>query len=274
MSLLTPAQHSVKYYSSADAGAPQISNADFAIKNIIKACLVTGYGTKAGAGWTALFENTNKIVLRRPLGAGSPVDVKIINGFGLHQIVGQDNPTSIDDNSALSSVYFIAKDSLYGAEWHMIVSDFGFIFCYQMGSGSSAYPRNNILYIGSMMPLKDTPAPMLMLKSAAAKQDGNATSPAHSLLDSGVSFVDMRSGVNISSKGYLSTTLDSLSDFVQKPLIGTFFTPFYISLGAGSGDRIPEIVTIKGRSMLKWPNVMEAISAARLLFIPLDYWEL
>lgn len=67
MSLLTPIKMPVKMYKSTDAGAPTIAGAG-SMMNIFKACLVTGYGTKDGAGWTMPFENTTTKVFRPEVG--------------------------------------------------------------------------------------------------------------------------------------------------------------------------------------------------------------
>lgn len=53
----------VTIYRSTDAGAPALpanvayNSAKFYM-DVIKACLVTGYGSKAGAGWTIDYEDT------------------------------------------------------------------------------------------------------------------------------------------------------------------------------------------------------------------------
>lgn len=55
MSFLNPVSEPVLMFSSTDANAPQIKIAARAkgdVKTVLKACLVTGYGTKQGAGWT------------------------------------------------------------------------------------------------------------------------------------------------------------------------------------------------------------------------------
>lgn len=59
MSFLNPVNEPVLRFSSTDAGAPQINyNARVAgdIKTVLKACLVTGYGDKASAGWSIVNE--------------------------------------------------------------------------------------------------------------------------------------------------------------------------------------------------------------------------
>lgn len=55
MSFLNPVNEPVLRFSSIDAGAPQINyNARVAgdVKAVLKACLVTGYGATASAGWS------------------------------------------------------------------------------------------------------------------------------------------------------------------------------------------------------------------------------
>ena len=57
MSLLTPERLRVKVYRWDDAGAPALDKTAGCMMAIFKACLVTGYGEKEGAGWTMPFED-------------------------------------------------------------------------------------------------------------------------------------------------------------------------------------------------------------------------
>ena len=54
----------VTLYTSEDANAPRLTHAAGSLKTVLKACLVTGYGSKPAAGWQAAFEENNKIALR------------------------------------------------------------------------------------------------------------------------------------------------------------------------------------------------------------------
>lgn len=57
MSFLNPVNEPVLRFKSTDAGAPQINyNSRVAgdVKAVLKACLVTGYGSKASAGWSVV----------------------------------------------------------------------------------------------------------------------------------------------------------------------------------------------------------------------------
>lgn len=64
----------VTVYRWDDAGAPQIANGlPSEIINVLKKCLVEGYGSKAGLGWTKPFEDaaTFKVVFRNSTTDGS-----------------------------------------------------------------------------------------------------------------------------------------------------------------------------------------------------------
>ncbi len=58
MSLLTPERVPVTVYKWNDLGAPQLDKSPGCMMTIFKACLITGYETKEGAGWTMPFEGT------------------------------------------------------------------------------------------------------------------------------------------------------------------------------------------------------------------------
>lgn len=74
MSFANPVNEPVKRFKSTDASAPQINyNARTAgdVKAVLKACLVTGYGAKASAGWTAINETATVIEFVSPSAAMS-----------------------------------------------------------------------------------------------------------------------------------------------------------------------------------------------------------
>lgn len=59
-------------YSSADSGAPSLAgDSSSRLDVLLHACLVTGYGSKAAAGWTRPFSATGKAVFRNALAAGA-----------------------------------------------------------------------------------------------------------------------------------------------------------------------------------------------------------
>lgn len=58
----------VTVYTSADASAPVLANANGSLIAVMKACLVDGYGAKAAAGWTRPYSGTNLAAFQQ--GAG------------------------------------------------------------------------------------------------------------------------------------------------------------------------------------------------------------
>lgn len=290
MSLRNLVKYPVKYYSWQDDQAPQLSDADGVIKTILKACLVTGYGSKQGAGWTALFEDVYRIVLRRPLRTGNPPDIKIengvINGATSHRIVAQDNPASLDDSNELSAVNLLARDAKCGREWHCIVTDFAIILCYQMGENGSTGDRNSILIIGGAKKLLDSDNEYFFVTnySAVAKTGlssvwlssllyNNATQYTHGLYD-------MRRKINFTSKLYLDIAVAEKyfgNDYLAQKIIVDKVAelPLFCSLPTQYDNLTTAQVTIGGRPMLRYVNKNVQVSyGPRALYIPLDYWEL
>lgn len=58
----------VRVYRSTDASAPVLSGTAGSLTALLYACLVTGYGALAGAGWAREFTATNKAVFRAAAG--------------------------------------------------------------------------------------------------------------------------------------------------------------------------------------------------------------
>ena len=58
----------VRYYLSTDPGAPTLNGTAGSEITVLKACLVTGYGTQIAAGWAEEFSAANKSVFRAAVG--------------------------------------------------------------------------------------------------------------------------------------------------------------------------------------------------------------
>lgn len=285
MSLKQPARYPVKYYSHLDAEAPLLADANGVIKTILKACLVTGYGTKESAGWTALFEDDFRIVLRRPLRTGNPPDIKIengvIGGVSKHRIVSQDDPTGLDDATELAVVNLLARDSERGSNWHLIVSDFGFVLCYGMGAQYRAYKRGQILYIGSFKKMIDSDLDFFGVSAGAGiALSGVADSALRGFLDSTTLIRNMRTNQQSNAKSFLNLTVAETyynSDYLAQQVIcdNRYILPFYCSLSSSYDNTADIVASIDGRSMLRFVNVLISDTyTPRAFYIPLDYWEL
>lgn len=86
-------------YRSTDPGAPVLSTAatDAAI-TVLRACLVTGYGSKSPAGWAEPFSATNKAVFRASVGGtGAFFRVQALGGARLpFSLTGYSSMTGVD----------------------------------------------------------------------------------------------------------------------------------------------------------------------------------
>lgn len=289
MSLRNPVKYPVKYYSWQDAQAPQLTDADGVIKTILKACLVTGYGSKAGAGWTSLFEDAYRIVLRRPLRTGNPPDIKIENGtFAVngsnvtrHRIVAQDNPTGLDDTTELSAVNLLARDSKKGSEWHCIVTDFAFLLCYQMGENGMTGDRNNLLFIGGCKKLLDSDAEYFITTSQQViTTNGTSGAWMYGILHQGYApFYELRRKTSYTQKLFLDINVAEKyfnNDYLaQKIIIDKLIElPFFAAIPSQYDNLTTSQITINNRPMLRYVNKPVQNYSPRALYIPLDYWEL
>lgn len=290
MSLRNPVKYPVKYYSWQDAQAPQLSNADGVIKTILKACLVTGYGSKQGAGWTALFEDAYRIVLRRPLRTGNPPDIKIENGTITgatirHRIVAQDNPASLDDATELSAINLLARDNMMGNQWHCIATDFAFLLCYQVGLNGNSADKNNFLFIGGLKKLLDSNNEYFVVNAYDGPGvNGISTKSLYSFLNNSsypiyTWIYDFRRDQQYTSKHYLSNNVPEKyynnDYFAQRIVInGLAELPFYCAYPSQYEDKTTRQISINSRPMLRYVNIANNTSDARAFYIPLDYWEL
>lgn len=278
MSLITPIRYPVKYYSWQDDNAPQLTDADGVIKTILKACLITGYGSKEGAGWTLLEEDGDMMVIRRPLRIGNPPDIRIengqVNGKTSHQMVFLQNntPTYIGLN---------ARDNRCGKEWHLVVSDFAFIFCYQL-LHSSQY-KNYAIYVGSMMGIDPTASSgFLVYRDEQFNISGtpqNYTSCRPMAINYST-FLDVADNQSFNQKfcinNFPSAETVSGHYFAQNVIIGhQYVAPYLYSMCTyhdSYGMNTSQVI-IQRRPMLRYVNRLWALPS-NIMYIPLDYWEL
>ncbi|MGF6148966.1 Uncharacterised protein [Kingella potus] len=137
----------VTLYTSEDPSAPKLANAAGAFKTILKACLLTGYGAKAAAGWEAAFEGNNKIALR-PADPKSPRGlIRIDNGTaGIAYIQAYTAMSGIDSGEAVfnqTQNLHLTDYSYQTRKWWLIACPRGFAFFAEGRGGGCRY-----LYFG------------------------------------------------------------------------------------------------------------------------------
>lgn len=286
MSLRNPEKFPVKFYSWRDDDAPQLTNADGAIKTILKACLVTGYRSKTGAGWEMPFEDTYRMVLRRPLRTGNPPDLKIengvINGAVSHRVVAQDNPTGLDDDNELLAVNLLARDPNHGNEWYLIATDFAFVLCYQMGPNNYRTDKGNLIFFGSIPKLFESEADnfLLSVTSNLTNKTGTLSNVVYSFLSTYFNLFDVRTKTNYNNAKKIITltmTETETGDYYAQPILIDKLgqMPFFASVSSNFDDTNTKEVVIANRPMLRYVSKIHNTSQEqRALYIPLDYWEL
>lgn len=133
MSFLNPINEPVLRFSSTDAGAPQINyNARVAgdVKAVLKACLVAGYGTKAGAGWTVVNEVAHVAEFVSPSAAMSDYmlgidDTSATDTTWYYQYQNvRENPQG---NTTRKNINIYQMDPAKSA-WQLLVTDQGVLF--------------------------------------------------------------------------------------------------------------------------------------------------
>lgn len=133
MSFLNPVIEPVLRFSSTDAGAPQINyNVRVAgdVKAVLKACLVTGYGTKAGAGWSLASEVTHVAEFASPSPAMSDYricvdDTSTTSTTWYYRY--QNNISYPPRNVPQKSMSYVNKTSAENG-WELIVTNRGMYF--------------------------------------------------------------------------------------------------------------------------------------------------
>ncbi|BFN00352.1 hypothetical protein MOXK02_19100 [Moraxella sp. K02] len=133
MSFLNPISEPVLMYSSTDDQAPKINYAARAagdIKTVLKACLVTGYGTKQGAGWSIQNETDFAAEFISPSVAMSDysfgvTDTSTAQTTWYYNFKGV-KTTPAKNNPAKSFYYINASHADNG--WRMLITQRGFLF--------------------------------------------------------------------------------------------------------------------------------------------------
>lgn len=130
----------VRFYSSNDAGAPELSGQAGSLTALLQACLVDGYGDKEPAGWTMPFSVANKAAFKMPVIVAPHylrVDDDAPSGEPRNASVsGFEDMSGIDDGSApfpsdsQPSLYWRKSTTADTAarSWFMFVSERGLYF--------------------------------------------------------------------------------------------------------------------------------------------------
>lgn len=129
----------VRLYSSADAGAPQLSGASGDLVAVLDACLVNGYGSKPGAGWTKDYASiTLRAAYRQGAGGRGHYFYLDDSGGVAARCCGYESMSSIDagtgmfPNGQVGLLYMHKHDGAAGTRgWLLLANEATFHFITQ-----------------------------------------------------------------------------------------------------------------------------------------------
>jgi len=134
----------VKLYNWDDTGAPQLgSTNDGSLINILRACLVDGYGTRTSAGWSMPFSDLpNNKAAFKPVVDDFHIQVDDNYDYRWAKVKGFSSMSALDvgssefpipsrDLPSLTNFFSVSKrynTAFDSTKWHMIVDDTFFYF--------------------------------------------------------------------------------------------------------------------------------------------------
>ena len=168
----------VTLYLSSDDQAPVLTNANLGV--ILKACLVTGYGAKHGAGWTMPYEdaasNTRVFAPKHAGELDSCLRIKD-NGGGESTVQAYREMTGID---AGEKILELASPCEYGrrnltGRWAVIASARSVIIWVESGYNTGGH-TGQMLYYGDTGSAHDGSRCLLLAHSGGSYRDGSTSS--------------------------------------------------------------------------------------------------
>lgn len=155
MSLLTPERVPVKVYRWDDDGAPALDKTAGCMMTIFKACLVTGYGTKEGAGWTMPWEDpaAGVKVLRPDFGPHTDFYLRLSADTG-QKLTPQVYLNMTDANTGAlklqcDSNFSYAQNNSTG-KWLLIATPRSFWFFSEQGYSTPADKLGSYIFCGDI----------------------------------------------------------------------------------------------------------------------------
>lgn len=299
MSFLNPVSEPVLRFSSTDADAPQINyNARVAgdVKTVLKACLVTGYGAVASAGWSIVNEVNHIAEFVSPSAAMSDYrlgidDTSTSSTTWYYQY--QNLRTNPSLNAPTRTLRFIDAVNVNNG-WRLFVTDRGILFVElvyfttvsklsaritylgQVKSGLSSVSGKNIMFFNLGHDASIT-YPRDFYNSSSAihmNLDGYTsvyTSAATARASLNAGYVLDVSNIDLVSEIYLSNNNGDILIGFLPPLLGNIVNKTSDLYGANE-------VVLDGRNYLRVCAAWAASASAtalpysRTFLIPLDYW--
>ena len=302
MSFLNPVNEPVLRFKSTDAGAPQINyNSRTAgdVKAVLKACLVTGYGAVAGAGWSIVNEVDHVCEFVSPSVAMSDyrlgIDDSLADKTAFYYMYqdARTNPTgSHFQNTLARNLSNIDKTSNFNT-WQLLTTDRGFLLIESLLYTKTQKVYARVTYFGQLKGVSNQGGQNIsfMVVGGTSYQEphvafSNDSKPYRHFLLGGVSSINLTSAVSLafSETGGINypsgiCIRSNIYLFSGKQLLGAHPALLMTMPSEFSAITGLEDTTVSGRNLLDIPialltdYVSHINNSVRVISVFTDYWE-
>lgn len=166
-------------YLHSDPDAPVLTKQNLSL--ILKACLVSGYGSKAGAGWTMPYEDAaaGKRVFRPTIYGELDNYLRIADGNAQAVVQSYETMSDVDNGEKvveLAQPYMYGK-SKFSGRWALVATERSFIMWTDGRYDSAAESGGTILFYGDSGQSDDGSKCCVLAHSGGAYNDGSFASP-------------------------------------------------------------------------------------------------
>nr|DAV07523.1 MAG TPA: hypothetical protein [Caudoviricetes sp.] len=168
----------VTLYRSTDDDAPALTKSNLSL--ILKACLVTGYGSKPGAGWTMPYEDAaaSKRVFAPAKSGELDSYLRVADQTGMSRVAAYRQMSDIDNGEAileLATPYKHGQSKQWSGRWVVVASARSVIVWVEGGYDSPG--RNGMmLYYGDTTSADNGSRALLLAHSGGSYNDGSHSS--------------------------------------------------------------------------------------------------
>lgn len=170
----------VTLYRSTDDDAPALTKSNLSL--ILKACLVTGYGSKPGAGWTMPYEDAaaSKRVFAPAKSGELDSYLRVADQTGVSRVAAYRQMSDIDNGEAileLATPYKHGQGRQWSGRWAVVATARGVVVWVE--DGYNAAQPGMMLYYGDSSSADNGSRALILAHSGGDYSDGSHGSLFH-----------------------------------------------------------------------------------------------
>ena len=170
----------VTLYRSTDDDAPALTKSNLSL--ILKACLVTGYGSKPGAGWTMPYEDAaaSKRVFAPAQSGELDSYLRVADQTGVSRVAAYRQMSDIDNGEAileLATPYKHGQGRQWSGRWAVVATARGVVVWVE--DGYNAAQPGMMLYYGDSSSADNGSRALILAHSGGDYSDGSHGSLFH-----------------------------------------------------------------------------------------------